>query len=126
MLRTFIYIVVAPLDLISLILGICIYRVTKKTPYLSYKSMHRLFYIFGGIVTEFTNNLTKSKKNNTLNYNNKKNNEIIKSINEDGLFIKENFLTSYEIKQIQNMISNSPLYFSTKAVQLSTKSPSFI
>jgi hypothetical protein len=106
MLRTLVYIVVAPLDLLLLVLGICIYKVTKKTPYLSYKSMHRLFYIFGGIVTEFTNNLTKSKKNNTLNYNNEENNKIIKNINEDGLFIKENFLTPYEIEQIQKMISN--------------------
>ena len=106
MLRTFIYILVFPLDLLSLVFGICIYRLTKKTPYLSYKSMHRLFYIFGGIVTEFIHNSTKSKKKNILNYNHKENNEIIKNINEDGLFIKENFLTSYEIEQIKKMISN--------------------
>ena len=106
MLRTFIYILVFPLDLLSLVFGICIYRLTKKTPYLSYKSMHRLFYIFGGIVTEFIHNSTKSKKRNILNYNHKENNEIIKNINEDGLFIQENFLTSYEVEQIKKMISN--------------------
>ena len=106
MLRTFIYILVFPLDLLSLVFGICIYRLTKKTPYLSYKSMHRLFYIFGGIVTEFIHNSTKSKKRNIFNHNHKENNEIIKNINEDGLFIQENFLTSYEVEQIKKMISN--------------------
>lgn len=62
MLRTLKYILFAPLDFISLIYGIFIYRLTNKTPYFSYKSMLRLFYIFGGVVTDLANSLTKSKK----------------------------------------------------------------
>jgi hypothetical protein len=126
MFRTLVYIVVAPLDFLSLILGICIYRIKKKTPNLSYKSMLRLFYIFGGIVTEFTNNLTKSKKKNTLNYkNNKENDEIIKNINEDGLFIKENFLNSYEIEQIKKIILNYKFALRSMDYQIKNKSTEF-
>ena len=106
MLRTLKYILFAPIDLLLLVFGILIYRLTNKTPYISYKSMHRLFYIFGGVITEFTNNLTKSKKKKTFKYSLQENNEIVKDIKEDGLFIKENFLTAYEIEQIKKLISN--------------------
>ena len=101
MFKIFLYILISPLDLISLILGICTYKITNKTPYLSYKSMHRLFYIFGRIVTQFTNVLTKSNKKNIIINDSKKDDEIIKNINEDGLFKKENllkFLDMYSIK----------------------------
>lgn len=104
--RTLIYILLSPLDLISLFLGICVYKISKKTPYFSYKSMHRLFYIFGGIVTEFINILTKNRITKNINYNDEENREILKNINENGLFIKENFLNSYEIEEIKKMLLN--------------------
>ena len=104
--RTLIYILLSPLDLISLFLGICVYKISKKTPYFSYKSMHRLFYIFGGIVTEFINILTKNRITKNINYNDEENSEILKNINENGLFIKENFLNSYEIEEIKKMLLN--------------------
>ena len=100
------YILLSPLDLISLFLGICIYNISKKTPNFSYKSMHRLFYIYGGIVTEFINILTKNRISKTSNYNEEDNSEILKNINENGLFIKENFLNSNEIEEIKKLLSN--------------------
>lgn len=106
MFKTFLYILISPLDLISLILGICVYKITNKTPYLSYKSMHRLFYIFGGIVTQFTNVLTKSNKKKIIINESKKIDQIVKNINEDGLFVKENFLTPHEIEEIKKILLN--------------------
>ncbi len=106
MMKTLLYIFLFPYDLFSLFLGICVYKITKKTPYFSYKSMHRLFYIFGGIVTEFINSLTKNRVGKKINHNDKKNSEILKNINEDGLFIKKNFLTSYEIDEIKKILLN--------------------
>ncbi len=100
------YILFIPLDLFLLILGICIYKLTKQTPFFSYKSMHRLFYIFGGVITEFTNDLTKSKNKDLLQYNFKENNYIADNIRENGLFIKEDFLTFDEIQRIKKLILN--------------------
>jgi hypothetical protein len=87
--------------------------------------MHRLFYIFGGVITELTNNLTKSKKKNTFKYNYQENNKIIKDIKEDGLFIKENFLTSNEIEQIKKLISNYEFTLRTMDGQVKNSSTKF-
>jgi ectoine hydroxylase-related dioxygenase (phytanoyl-CoA dioxygenase family) len=106
MIKTLMYILLFPLDLISLFFGICVYKISKKTPYFSYKSMHRLFYIFGGIVTEFINILTKNRITKTINYNGEDNSEILKNLNENGLFVKENFLNLYEIEEIKKILLN--------------------
>jgi hypothetical protein len=106
MIKTLMYIMIFPLDLISLFIGICVYKISKKTPYFSYKSMHRLFYLFGGVVTEFINILTKNRITKTINYNDQDNSEILKNINENGLFIKENFLNLYEIEEIKKILIN--------------------
>ena len=90
------YILFIPLDLFLLILGICIYKLTKQT-FLFLCNQYRLFYIFGGVNTEFTNDLTKSKIR-LLQYNFKENNYIADNIRENGLFIKEDFLTFDEFK----------------------------
>jgi ectoine hydroxylase-related dioxygenase (phytanoyl-CoA dioxygenase family) len=68
--------------------------------------MHRLFYIFGGIVTEFINILTKNRITKTINYNGEDNSEILKNLNENGLFVKENFLNLYEIEEIKKILLN--------------------
>lgn len=106
MIKKLMYILLFPLDLISLFFGICVYKISKKTPYFSYKSMHRLFYIFGGIVTEFINILTKNRITKTINYNGEDNSEILKNLNENGLFVKENFLNLYEIEEIKKILIN--------------------
>ena len=106
MIKTLMYILIFPLDLISLFMGICVYKISKKTPYFSYKSMHRLFYLFGGIVTEFINILTKKRIAKIINYNDEDYSEILKNINENGLFIKENFLNHYEIEEIKKILIN--------------------
>ena len=106
MLRTLKYILFVPLDFISLVYGIFIYRLINKTPYFSYKSMLRLFYIFGGVITDLANYLTKSKKKKKISYISEENDTIVSNINEDGLFIKENFLTSSEVEQVKELITN--------------------
>ena len=87
MMKTLLYIFLFPYDLFSLFLGICVYKITKKTPYFSYKSMHRLFYIFGGIVTEFINSLTKNRVGKKINHNDKKNSEILTSLLNQRKFL---------------------------------------
>jgi len=63
--------------------------------------MHRLFYVFGGVITDFVHFVTKNKKKTEFNRDMR---TITDSIQNDGLFIQNNFLNQYEISELNNII----------------------
>ena len=104
MLQTIKYILFSPIDMIILFFGILKYKKTKKNSYKTYKSMLRLFYIYGGFVTDLINNFTKENiKKKSENKNSRILTEV-KQIEEDGFFIKENFLNFQEISELKKII----------------------
>ena len=52
------YIFFSPIDILLVIFGLIVYKIYKYNPIFSYKSMLRLFYIYGNSVNEIINKLT--------------------------------------------------------------------
>lgn len=98
------YILFSPIDILLVIFGLIVYKIYKHNPYFSYKSMLRLFYIYGNGVTEIINKFTaeNSKPNYLLISNNKNenNNKISNLISEKGYYFFNQFLKNEQLNDI--------------------------
>tara|TARA_Y100000768_G_scaffold275659_1_gene211257 strand:- start:5883 stop:6899 length:1017 start_codon:yes stop_codon:yes gene_type:complete len=100
MLQIIKYILFSPVDMIILFFGILKYKKYKKNSYKTYKSMLRLFYIYGGFITDLINSLTNEKIQN----HSRRMMPEMKKVDEDGFFIQENFLNFEEINELKKII----------------------
>ena len=106
MFKTFKYILFSPIDLISLIIGILYFKIKSTNSIFTYKSMMRLYYIYGSIILDLTNYFTNEViLNQSIKKTKKKTLEKIKDqIESDGLYIQDNFLRAEEIHEVKKLI----------------------
>jgi hypothetical protein len=107
MFRTLKYILFSPIDFISLMIGVLIFKKKNTNSFFAYKSMMRLYYIFGDIILDLINNLTREiilNQKNKKSEDEKKLEKINNQITDDGLFIYENFLSKEEICELKKLI----------------------
>jgi len=104
------YILYSPVDFLILIYAVVFFSFTNKTPFAGYKSMLRLYCIYGGIITDCIGYLTKDKINKTtidINDEDTKLKEIINNLNDKGYHVYNNFLSGDEIKELSSLIKES-------------------
>lgn len=109
MLKIIKYIFYSPVDILLLLIGIGKFRKNKVNSTFSYKSMLRLYFIYGDIILKFVNSLTKENINNfekKITHKSKNITKICKNIHEDGFYVKKNFLDEVEIEELKKLIYN--------------------
>jgi hypothetical protein len=105
--KTIKYILYSPIDILILAYGILVYKINKSNPYISYKSMLRLFYIYGGFVTKLVHKFTCSKKKKVfLTEDLARIEEINRSIVTKGFYQYQNFITQEQVQKINNLIKD--------------------
>jgi hypothetical protein len=92
-----------PIDILLLTAGILFFKIKGFTPKISFNSMLRLFYISGGISNDFISFFTKRK---ISQYKKHIYSNLVDKINEDGVFIVDNFLSETELSKIKKIIEN--------------------
>lgn len=103
------YILYSPIDFLFLIIGLKRFQKDRVNTFSAYKSMMRLFFIYGDIVLDFVNKHTKEQKKNIINIKTDKEkylSEISENIKKNGLYIKENFLSVDDIIELRKLIDN--------------------
>lgn len=103
------YILYSPIDFLNLIIGLKKFRKYTVNTYSTYKSMIRLFFIYGDIVLDFVNKYTKEQKNNISNIKTDKKkylSEISENIKKDGFYVEKNFLSTDDIIELRKLIEN--------------------
>jgi hypothetical protein len=116
--KPFFYIIFLPIDILLLTVGILFFKIRGVTPKISFNSMLRLFYISGGISNDFISFFTKKKINH---YKKSINSNLADKINEDGLFIFDNFLNENELLEVKKIVENYKFKLRKTDQQLNNK-----